>query len=563
MPNSSKIAFIFHGEPKAHSTATPLEYLGNDIEKMKKILKPSWIIKKEGFLERSFFSEESLSTYRANELDVLFYFTGHGIDQEDDILDEYTLKLSDNEMQNITTKELVAFLSEKLQPKTLTIILDTCYSGQATIETNQNNNIQILTSSNYLQESYESWGFEGGIFTHFFCKSIENACGEDETGKITLDEIANYIREPIRKLGQDIVEKAINLGELSPLAIAYNKEVWEIKALLNSNYLTLEALKKSIFNYYSSRESNFNNFRKADSVEEIFSILLKEKQCLYCILKKLGKESDFLNEVEDTSCAELEEKSINYRKVSKLIVMVKSEKSDFKKSLIVGYVGYDNGSYLGLDDKPNVNLESEEQCMVEMSLYIAYELRDKKLARTVDLELVLPTELIGYNYQKMMIPLRESNPTSINHKFNILKRLSYRIENHHLIDLYDDILLWEENSKIYEDKKGEPLNDLLVNSLEDKEDIAFFNKHDKQVGMLSNQSLTSHIDEIVEWGVPLVFYPHMDYDMMKKILWQQHSVREIKEVLTRFMTNEIRGRNSTHFIYDNYYDVDFLPNKEY
>lgn len=544
MPNSSKIAFIFHGEAKAHSTATPLEYLGDDIRKMKTILTPLWNIKKEGFLERSFFSEESLSNYKAEELDVLFYFTGHGIDYQYGKSIEYSLMLSHNNKQNITIKELVEDLMTHLSPKTLTIVLDACYSGQAKIETDSNNDIQLLSSSNYTQESYESWGVGGGLFTHFFCQAIEGACGKDATGKITLGDIADNIREPLKNQSQNIVEKTINLGKLSNLTIAYNKEIWEIKKVLKNKY-TLKVLKEQLLTFYPRRGSNHNKIRHTDNFNELISILLNEKKYLGCILKKLHFKSSLVDEYGDTNCEDLKRKASLENKIDKLIIKVDEDtEKNLTSSTISGYYGYTSGGYSPTKTLEKLDLR-DERSLTEIPKYIDEVLIGKK-ARTIELQLILPDALLPLNYQT----------EEINSRFVLLKRLVHRLNNHHLLDVEDEIDYWEENSQLIKE-----MNDnQVVNHIDSRGCVALYNKHqEKSVCILSNEPLSSQTKEIYDWGVPIVFYPQHSYEMIEGLDLDNCLVANAKNKMSQFMSNEFINNRATHLIYDDYYDVDFLP----
>jgi hypothetical protein len=564
MPNSSKIAFIFHGEPKANSDSKPLEHLGNDVEKMETILDPLWSIKKEGFLERSFFSEESLSHYKANELDVLFYFTGHGIDHEDDTLDKYTLQLSDDETQNITTKELVAFLSEKLQPKTLTIILDTCYSGQASIETGNNNNIQLLSSSNYTQESYENWDVGGGLFTYFFCRAIESACGKDETGKITLGDIANHIREPLKKESQNIVEKSINLGELSSLPIAFNKEVWEIRKKIKQHYKTIEfsiekqinRFKYDILRFYPrTKEELYNRIRTSKSMNDLLDVLFDDRKSsyLYCILDFLKIEDNYCHTFQgNKECIEVK------TKIKGIIVVVEANtNNDAYKADIYRVLDNEKVEESGSIAETTWENLYKKELVVELEKVLALNCVAK-----LELQLVLPIKLMKNEFKKedIQIYVIEGMSSKIKwkNKFNITTKFLSRLKGY---GSEEDFFfsLWDDNLTRYT-QRSEQTIDSNVYCPSDVDSISNF--CDNQALFLLSENSLVNDDKFVELyslGIPFVITSQEDKcdftSHAKYKIWTKSKVKNIRSSSYVFI-NEIS--EELHFLCDDGYSNEFL-----
>ena len=548
MPNSSKIAFIFHGEPKAHPTATPLKYLGDDVRKMKTILRPLWSIKKEGFLERSFFSKESLSHYKAEELDVFFYFTGHGIDYQYGESIEYTLMLSHDNKQNITIKELVKDVMTHLSPKTLTIVLDACYSGQAEIETNSDRDIQLLSSSNYTQESYESWGVGGGLFTHFFCRAIESACGKDKTGKITLGDIAEDIREPLQKRRQDIVSKSINLGELSHLAIAYNKEIWEIKQVLKENF-SIKQFKDKIFEFLDKDNLGFKEALVAEDFNALLWILIKYKrEALYCICQELDFSNSYIDAFKTDKCANFKEKAQNNREVKKVILRIHQSSSGSTDNCWVE--GWLQLSIDVTEPLEKLNIDFSSDYISVLSDYIAKALQDKFLAKSpLDLDLILDDGLFRYDFY----PLVEKHILMITTQFLSRNKnfFSSKVAT-----------VWKNNSELFEEKKLEPIEKYIypIDEVYEKGDIMYCFTDNKIVVNSAHNLLTiQYLEMIKKLGLPFVISPCSDIPTKVNFKWKNATMNDLKNKVIIALSKHYKQVNSLEkniqFIYDNYHDV--------
>lgn len=553
MPNSSKIAFIFHGEAKAHSTATPLEHLGDDVKKMKTILTPLWDVKKEGLLERSFFSKDSLSSYKAEELDVLFYFTGHGIDYQDGKSIEYSLMLSHDNKQNSTIKELVEDLMTHLSPKTLTIVLDACYSGQATIETDSNKDIQLLSSSNYTQESYESWGVGGGIFTHFFCQAIEGTCGKDTTGKITLGDIADNIREPLKNQRQNIVEKTINLGELSNLAIAYNREVLEIKNILKEKFSTKE-FKSKLFEFLDKDNLGFQKILSTENFDELLLLALKHnKPSLSCIFKEFGLEHGYLGEFSELGCMELRNKADGNLDVKKIIVRITSNNGKSNDCTLKGWL---QNSIDTLDSLATQNIDFTSDYISVLAKYIKEPLVNKNLAyNPLELDLILDDMLMAYDFYPLGCEI---------YRFKITIQLLNREKK--------VMTVWEKNSAFFETKQLEKIKDYLfhINEVYEKTDIEHCFS-DKKILIDSSHNLltTRYIEMIKNLGLPFVITPASDIVTKVDFEWKNESLESLRLKGTGSLMKHYNRVNyyekdeeletlneekTIQFIYDNYHD---------
>jgi len=136
----------------------------------------------------------ALDNFKGKNVDeFLFFYTGHG----DTCLVEKKLELRlfhDNTPLSINR---IFALLKPIKPKNIAIVLDACYSGNYETVKATNKNIQILSSSQHFQSSYEFTKEDepkNSVFSHFFCEAIKELDGE-----ITLNKIEEYIRPKLEE----------------------------------------------------------------------------------------------------------------------------------------------------------------------------------------------------------------------------------------------------------------------------------------------------------------------------------------------------------------------------
>ena len=131
-------------------------------------------------------------------------------------------------MQYTAISRLEIFeLISKVQPKSVTMFFDTCYSGQtrdeemlvaglrpirlAAEEQEAPNNFTIFTASNYDQTSGSINEAEHGIFSYYLMKGMEGNADSNEDKKITNGELIAYLK-------QNVTEEAfINNRQQEPM----------------------------------------------------------------------------------------------------------------------------------------------------------------------------------------------------------------------------------------------------------------------------------------------------------------------------------------------------------
>ena len=336
------------------------------------------------------------------------------------------------------------------------------------------------------------------------------------------------------------VENLINYGKI---IFGTDNELLTIKTNLKRKYKEVKEFKKAIFTYYSIYGTNFDSFRRATTFDELFNILEKEEVCFYCLSKGLGKEYEFLT--QSINCDELKVKieSTNKEEISGLILRINWNKTD-ETCTIDGYLRFTSESFESLKnvyEKVIFNYQTIKDILKE-------NLGSRRHARSIELQLILPNEL----YDTRMNFQCEDN------KIKIVKRLLLRIENHTQSYEIKEILLWQRNSNFYqnhqEDNVGEDSFHNNHNNIEEFQEY----HDDKHICLLSDICLNSSIKEIYDYGVPIAFYSYSkECEILNNLNFKNKKVKNIKSTIFKFM----KKNQKTHFIYDDYYDVDFLKHE--
>ena len=166
---------------------------------------------------------------RGKGKDIYIFFAGHGL-ASDDGKNLYILPQDGDAalLQYTAISRLEIFeLISKVQPKSVTMFFDTCYSGQtrdeemlvaglrpirlAAEEQEAPNNFTIFTASNYDQTSGSINEAEHGIFSYYLMKGMEGNADSNEDKKITNGELIAYLK-------QNVTEEAfINNRQQEPM----------------------------------------------------------------------------------------------------------------------------------------------------------------------------------------------------------------------------------------------------------------------------------------------------------------------------------------------------------
>ena len=147
--------------------------------------------------------------------DIHIFFAGHGLasDNGEDLYilpqDGESSLLEDTAISRV---ELISLIN-KVNPKSVTMFFDTCYSGQTrdermlvaslrpirivADEQETPDNFTIFTASNYDQTSGSIEEAEHGMFSYYLMKGLEGKADENKDRKITNGELITYLKDNV------------------------------------------------------------------------------------------------------------------------------------------------------------------------------------------------------------------------------------------------------------------------------------------------------------------------------------------------------------------------------
>jgi len=168
---------------------------------------------------------------RKNQTDLIIYFAGHGLASSDG-KELYLLPQDGDtdllERTALSRTEIFKMIT-KLSPKSVTMFLDTCYSGvsrdEETLlasarpvrivadEQDTPDNFTIFTASQLDQISSGFKEAKHGIFSYYLMKGLEGKADANKDKKITNGELLAY-------MDQNVAQKASELGRLQNPSLA-------------------------------------------------------------------------------------------------------------------------------------------------------------------------------------------------------------------------------------------------------------------------------------------------------------------------------------------------------
>ena len=334
-----------------------------------------------------------------------------------------------------------------------------------------------------------------------------------------------------------------NINNYGKIIFGNNDESIAIKNDLKRKYKEVKEFKKAIFTYYSIFGTNFDSFTRATTFDELFNILEKEEVCFYCLSKELEKEYEFLTQPIDCDELKVKIEATNKEEINGLILRINWNKID-KTCSIDGFLRFSSESFEPLKsiyDEVIFNHETIKTIVEE-------NLESRRCARSIELQLILPNEL----YNTSMNFECEDN------KIKIVKRLLLRIENHNKLDEIKEIAFWQRNSNFYQNHQEDDIEEDSLHNLDNNMEEFQEYDDDKHICLLSNSCLNASIKEIYDYGVPIAFYYYgKECEVINNLDFKNKKVKNIKNTIFRFM----KKNRETHFIYDDYYDADFLDHE--
>ena len=174
--------------------------------------------------------------------DIHIFFAGHGLASENG-KDLYVLPQDGNakllDDTAITRLELISLI-EKVNPKSVTMFFDTCYSGQTrdekmlvasllrpiqiiTEEQDTPDNFTIFSASNYDQVSGGIEEAQHGMFSYYLMKGLEGKADENKDKKITNGELITYLKEnvSVEALTQNREQDPMLAGDPNKVLMSY------------------------------------------------------------------------------------------------------------------------------------------------------------------------------------------------------------------------------------------------------------------------------------------------------------------------------------------------------
>lgn len=152
---------------------------------------------------------------KAQKSDVVVYFSGHGIpDAKTKKTGLLPFDVDPNYSIGITLKDLYKTL-ENLNARSVTVFLDTCFSGQGrekqTLladtrgiqivpkERNVPSNVTVLSAATAGQVSGPIKAKEHGLFTYYVLKGMGGAADGNKDNKLTLAELGKYVHSKVKE----------------------------------------------------------------------------------------------------------------------------------------------------------------------------------------------------------------------------------------------------------------------------------------------------------------------------------------------------------------------------
>jgi hypothetical protein len=164
---------------------------------------------------------------RKQKTDVYVYYSGHGL-PSDDGNSLYILPHGADKQfiakTAINQQEVIAAL-QAVQPKSVTMFMDACYSGQIrtgetliasarplSIKSNAQSfpaEFTVITASQSDQIASSSADFKHGIFSYYLMKGMEGDADENKDNKITVGEMQNYLQDMVGRKAMSVNRKQV------------------------------------------------------------------------------------------------------------------------------------------------------------------------------------------------------------------------------------------------------------------------------------------------------------------------------------------------------------------
>lgn len=179
-----------------------------------------------------------------NTTDVYVFYSGHGLPSEDGGSLYFLPHEVDRDLLDrtaITQKEVVQAI-QRTTPKSVTMFIDSCYSGQSRtgtsllasarpisiapkVSTDFPPNFMVISASAPDQISSSSPELKHGIFSYYLMLGMEGEADGNKDGQITVGEIQTYLSQQVtrRAIGMNRTQSPQTMGDLNRVLVQASK----------------------------------------------------------------------------------------------------------------------------------------------------------------------------------------------------------------------------------------------------------------------------------------------------------------------------------------------------
>ena len=162
---------------------------------------------------------------KKNKTDLVVFYSGHGLPSEDGkslYFLPYNAHRELIEETAINQSKIVSAI-QSAQPRSVTMFIDACYSGQArsgetlmasakplamkSVAGSYPEGFTVITASQPDQISWSSANLKHGIFSFYVMKGLEGDADENKDGKITAGELQNYLTDMVPRQAMSMSRK--------------------------------------------------------------------------------------------------------------------------------------------------------------------------------------------------------------------------------------------------------------------------------------------------------------------------------------------------------------------
>lgn len=550
-----KLAILCGGKPQLDENP-PLEGIDNSLNAIGSILSNNgWNVISFFNATTEFNFQTVISNYiEENSIDinkiesVMFVYTGHGMYGDSYSQDDFTMVWYE---QKVTISRTISLLNETLKTlenKTkLGLIIDACYSGSAITERDRDKGIEILTSTQEDQQTFEK-EFDGkvmSIFSYTFNKIFELPNQKEE---LTFREIKKYINNPDNHIDElDIYYNGEPL-EGEPIVIGNNKELNDIRdKIINYYNDNISYFRENILSYLPIDSISFKKIVNCNNFNKLINYLFDEQECLYCILKNIDPSHNYLHKLKEIDC-ENRKNEDGLKKIVFIIGNSDSKDEDSKKYEVKSFLVTKKNRLRPVDYK--IGVDFSKKCIYEKDICEMIKEIDKQLVsdEAVEINFILPTEL--HNRDFLML---KCNEQELKYEYDILTQSYIRYLHVDKDNIHKYIARWKANSTKILANKEKRINEHLfpINNHSACNNFGkrYIRNGSNYVCLVSSITLVSYVDTIIDFGVPIVVFP---WDNESGTFSSTLEIGKIKYCLLDYISDN--GDNH-YFMYDIYEEV--------